>query len=293
MSNNEKDNYILITPAYNEEINLPDLISSVVNQKRLPYRWVIVNDGSNDLTGLLAKNAACIHDFIRVIELKREKINTYYSRKIHAFNQGLKSIKDQNIEYSFIGNLDADIVLPSNYYESMIFELNKNEKLGIVGGSYKYKDGTTEIWGGNYIPGPIMFFRKKCFDEIGGYRPLRYGAEDTLACIIAEEKGWIVKYIPEHCVTQNRIRGTVGYSNSLSAKFHQGIGEFDIGYHPLFSFLKFFPRAVLEKPLILGSLCRFLGYLYGHLLIKEKLVPNEAKAFLRKKQIKRILRKDM
>ena len=38
--------YALITPAWNEETHLNEVIRSVVSQTSLPVRWVIVSDGS-------------------------------------------------------------------------------------------------------------------------------------------------------------------------------------------------------------------------------------------------------
>ena len=290
MPHDINQNYILITPAYNEEKNISSLFSSVLKQTILPHKWIIINDGSTDTTENILSSLKNKHRCIHIITIQRETKKTYYNSKILAFNKGLDLITASNYRYSFIGNLDADIVLSPNYYESMIYQFKNNNNLGIVGGSYRYQDGTTDIWGGNYIPGSILFFRKQCFKEIEGYRPLRYGAEDTLACIMAEQKGWDVKYLAHHYVTQKRMVGAAGHKNLLYSRFYQGISEYDIGYHPLFSLLKFFKRAPIEKPIIISSLSRFLGYIYGHFLKEETLVPKEAKKHLQQKQLTRMSR---
>ena len=44
---------IIITPACNEELHLPELIDSMVNQTFLPSEWIIVDDGSLDNTSLV------------------------------------------------------------------------------------------------------------------------------------------------------------------------------------------------------------------------------------------------
>ncbi|MCK4830926.1 glycosyltransferase family 2 protein, partial [bacterium] len=42
--------YVLITPARNEEDYIEKTIQSVISQTILPAKWVIVSDGSTDLT---------------------------------------------------------------------------------------------------------------------------------------------------------------------------------------------------------------------------------------------------
>ena len=42
--------YVLITPAHNEEEFIEKTIQSVIAQTVLPKKWIIVNDGSTDRT---------------------------------------------------------------------------------------------------------------------------------------------------------------------------------------------------------------------------------------------------
>ena len=49
-------NYVLITPARNEEAFIEKTIQSVVSQTILPAKWVIVSDGSTDRTDEIVKN---------------------------------------------------------------------------------------------------------------------------------------------------------------------------------------------------------------------------------------------
>ena len=43
-------NYVLITPAHNEEAYIEKTLISMLNQTLLPLKWVIVSDGSTDQT---------------------------------------------------------------------------------------------------------------------------------------------------------------------------------------------------------------------------------------------------
>ena len=287
-----KDNIVIITPAFNEEVNLDRLSNSILSQKLLPQLWIIVNDESSDSTGKMIDELSEKYDFIHAVHNKKSlgKFN-YYAHKIHAFNKGYEYLKGLNLDYSFVSNLDADMSLPPNYYSDIINEFTSNPKLGIAGGSYRYSDNQTKvIWGGNYVPGSILMARRECFEQIGGYKPLKFGAEDTLLCIEAEVNGWNVEYFPQYQVVQHRIVGTTGGFGILNARYRQGLSEYSIGYHPLFSFIKFLKRAFEEKPYIIGSIARYSGYLLGPFYNCRENISSEAIKYFRNKQLSRSLK---
>lgn len=283
--------YCIITPAYNETCNIDRLVTSVVEQDKLPVIWVIVNDGSSDDTGTKIDRYASKYDFISCVHLERDNVESYYSRKIIAFIEGYKFLQSKKVLYDYIGNLDADISLPADYYSNILTEFSQNSTLGIAAGRYIYPDTSRKpILSETSAPGSILVFRRQCFEEIGGYLPLRYGAEDALACIQAQSKNWEVRMFPEYVALQHRIVGSATGMKFCTARFRQGLSEYDIGYHPLYSFLKFLYRLFIEKPVILSSLSRYLGYLSGGCIIRNRVVPAKTVAFLRKNQIKRLFK---
>src|SRR4051794_32285505 len=58
-------NYVLVTPARNEEAYLEKTIESVVAQTIHPLKWVIVSDGSLDRTDEIARRYASRFQFIQ------------------------------------------------------------------------------------------------------------------------------------------------------------------------------------------------------------------------------------
>lgn len=281
--------YCLITPAYNEEANLPRLVRSVTAQTIPPVLWVIVNDGSQDGTGRLLEELAREVPCVQPIHRTRDQSGTYYRRKIAAFEQGYRRVQETGAAYAFLGNLDADISMRPDYYESMLRAFSENPRLGIAGGAYAF-DGTVHrpILHKNAIPGSILMFRRECFEAIGGYLPLPYGGEDTLACLMARVGGWETGFFPQHVVTQHRVVGTAENTGILKARFRQGLSEYELGYHPLFSFIKCLRRCLIERPRVVGSVARYLGYLCGAFVIKDSPCPPAARALLRKEQWQRI-----
>ncbi|MHC4551322.1 MAG: glycosyltransferase family 2 protein [Planctomycetota bacterium] len=276
----------LITPAFNEASNLKRLAESILSQTLMPYVWIIVNDDSTDGTGELIDQLAMENSFIHAVHNKKNADSShYYAGKILAFNKGYNYLVTSGVEYDFIGNLDADISLPNGYYHNIVTMFEQNEKMGVAGGSYRYAgDDAKIIWGGGYVPGSILMARKDCFEQIGGYKPLKYGAEDTLFCVEAEVNGWQVGYFPEYQVTQHRVVGSAGGWGGLRARFRQGLSDYSIGYHPLFSIAKCMKRLFAEKPFMLAGLTRYAGYLSGPFFHCREFTTPEAMTQLRKKQ---------
>ena len=56
------------------------------------------------------------------------------------------------------------------------------------GGEFVTYDKTLDSVGGK-----VQTFRRKCFEEIGGYLPLKYGGIDAAAEIMTRMKGWEVR----------------------------------------------------------------------------------------------------
>ena len=106
-----KTNYIIITPVYNEEEYIEMTIKSVIKQTILPQLWLIVDDGSTDGTNDIIKKYEDKYDFIKSLRLNREETDTYYGHRTHVVLTGYKNV--ENMQYEFLGILDADITLES------------------------------------------------------------------------------------------------------------------------------------------------------------------------------------
>lgn len=157
------NSYILITPARNEAAYIEETIKSVIAQTVLPQKWVIVSDGSTDGTDEIVKDYEASHDFIQLLHRKADRSRNFAS-KVYAIRAGIRQLED--IEYNFIGNLDADMSFEPNYYERIFVEFQSNSKLGIAGGMlFEPYDGkwiqqrTSTSWS---VSGPIQMFRRQC-----------------------------------------------------------------------------------------------------------------------------------
>lgn len=283
---NTKDKYVLITPARNEADLIGNTMQSVISQTILPSRWVIINNGSTDKTEDIVNEYAKKYPFIQLINYEIPG-NRNFSAKVMAFNAGYELLKNE--EYAYLGNLDADVTFGKNYYEKMMQFFNRNMSLGVVGGIilelYNNKYVAQDIRT-NSVAGAIQFFRRKCYQEIGGYIPIKYGGIDSAAEIIARMHGWKVETLREEKVYHHR-RVASGMGNILKTRYRQGKNHYILGYHPFFQILKCFYRAK-EKPYLVGSMFTLFGFFWAYLKREPFAVGEDVVQYIRLEQTERL-----
>ena len=279
--------YVLITAARNEASYIENTLWSVVSQKLRPLKWVIVSDGSGDGTDSIIEKYSAKHSFIQLLKLNRHG-DRNFGNKARALNKGIVLLKD--INYTHIGNLDADISFQEYYFEYLLAKLDEDKSLGLVGGSiYDYYNNRFHkvIHYLNSVGGPVQLFRKECFKDIGGYVPIDTGGIDFVAGVSARMRGWKVRTFPELKVLHYRRQGTAGH-NILFARFRDGSKEYLLGHHFLFQFAKCI-RRVTEWPYVASSACRLYGYIYAALFMKSNYcVSDEFIRYLRWEQLQRL-----
>ena len=281
-----KEKYILITAAKDEELFIEKTIQSVLNQTIKPERWIIVSDGSTDRTNHIVEQYKNKYKFIDLIALPPNKERNF-SSKVNALNKALK--KFGGIEYDFIGNLDADITLDKSYYEEVFHIFQLNPKLGIAGGIILDCVGDKEYPQNislNSVAGAIQVFRKQCFENIGYYIPFKYGGEDAHMEVMARMMGWDVQTLTELKVHHHRLTGT-GMGSLLKANFKRGKMFYTLGYLPLFHLVKCFYR-ILDKPFLIGSMLNIMGYFWAFITSERCPAGKTFIIFVRNEQKQRL-----
>jgi len=278
--------YVLITPARNEEAYIKHTIESIISQTILPKKWIIVSDGSIDHTYEIVREYVANYDFIQFFHKNTVGDRDFYS-KVNAINFGYKQLG--KIEYDFIGILDADVSFEPNYYELILEKFQQNCMLGIAGGAvfdkcgHKYIDRVFSPWS---VPGAIQLFRRKCFDDIGGFIPHRIGGEDTFAEITARLHGWQVQSFYDIKVFHHRQTGTAGI-NIYLANINRGKLCYLLGYHPFYFLIKCVHR-IKEKPYVIGSLLKLGGYCWSSIIREKRSVSDDFINYIRREQIERL-----
>ena len=292
-----QSDFFLITPAFNEATYIERAIQGVLAQTHKPLVWVIVDDGSTDHTADIVKRYAAQHPWIHYVYRSKDLEQTYYASNVHAIQHGLSLIKNLELKiknYSYLAILDADISLPTDYYEKILTRMQADPKLGIASGVYvdNIDQGRMRkvLNDRRSTPKALMVFRKDCFEDIGGFIPMKYGGEDTVACFAARMKGWKVWSFPDIVAVHNKPVGTGHARGLLKIRFRQGVGEYFLATHPLFMLAKSARRCLKEPPYGISGLLRLSGFIYAHFIKDKRQLPNDLVRFIRKEQLARVVK---
>jgi len=279
--------YVLMTAARNEAATIERTMRAVIEQTVRPRRWVVVSDGSTDQTDGLVATYASRHGFMRLLRRSGDH-NRNFGSKVNAIRDGItRDLCD--VEYEFIGVLDADITVSQEYYEKLLMRFRDNPLLGIGGGKiWDVVKGEAINGRGslNSVGSAVQMFRRTCYEEIGGYLPLEVGGEDAAAEVMARSHGWQVRSFEDLPVLHHRRTGTATKS-IWHARFERGIEDYLLGAHPLFFLAKCLGR-IAEGPYLVGGLLMGLGYLWSALCRTRREVPREFIDYLRKEQKERL-----
>ncbi len=283
--------YVLITPARNEERFVEKTIQSVTSQTFLPSKWVIVNDGSTDSTASIVGRYLAQYDWMELVNLPAHRDRSF-AAKVHAFNAGFERVKD--LEYEVIGNLDSDLSFDADYFEFLLTKFEEDSSLGVAGTIFReegYSSAIDSFEGHTHVAGGCQLFRRRCFEEIGGYIPNRAGGIDWIAVTTARMMGWTTRSFREKSFFHYRSLGTAERS-LLASTFSYGEKDYYLGGHPLWELFRVAYRAT-KKPYLLGGAALYSGYLSAFLRQMRRPVSDELMRFHRKEQmlkLKAILR---
>lgn len=289
-STRPRPSYALVTPARNEAQYLENTILSVVAQTVRPVRWVIVSDASTDGTDDIIKRHADAHPWIRWIRLDENRDRSF-AAKAGAFNAGYKLLDD--VDADLVGNLDADITFDPGYYEFLVGRFQAMPDLGVAGTPFvedasrphehSYAHKRADL---THVSGACQMFRRACFEQVGGYTPIRGGGIDWVAVTTARMKGWRTQtFLDKACIHHRRMGTAKG--GPLSARFRHGKEEYYLGSHPLWQA----SRALFQMrspPVVLGGAMLMAGYLWAMLSRMPRPISDELVAFHRKEQLARL-----
>jgi glycosyltransferase involved in cell wall biosynthesis len=277
--------FVIITPAHNEEAFIKKTIESVISQTVLPTKWVIVNDGSTDRTDQIITSYLADYNWIELVHMPKHRDRTF-AAKVQAFNAGLKRVND--LKYKVIGNLDADISFEKDYFKFLLSKFKEDERLGVCGTPF-IEDGKhydyrfTNI---EHVSGACQMFRRECFEEIGGYVPIKGGGIDWTAVTTARMKGWKTRTFTEKKCIHHRKIGT-GNNKILINELKQGQKDYYLGGHPVWQIFRSFYQ-MTRRPFIIRGLLILTGYLLAYLIRIKKPIPSKLVEFHRREQIDRL-----
>jgi glycosyltransferase involved in cell wall biosynthesis len=287
MTSNRLPRCILITPARNEAALIEKTIQSVATQTAPPIRWVIVNDGSTDDTGVIARRHAGRHGWIDVIDMPSHRDRSF-AAKAHCFAAGYNRVKA--LDHEVVGNLDADLSFENDYLEFLLRKFVDDPDLGVTGTIFKEADGyssdTDSFEGLNHVAGGCQLFRRRCFEDVGGYVPNRVGGIDWIAVTKARMMGWKTRSYREKWFFHHRSLGTA-QRGKLAAGFVYGQKDYLFGGHPLYELFRVAYR-MTKRPYVLDGLAIGAGYAWAGLRRIDRPVSDELMRFHRREQLRKL-----
>jgi poly-beta-1,6-N-acetyl-D-glucosamine synthase len=278
--------YVLITPARNEEAFIEKTIQSMIKQTVLPAKWVIVNDGSTDNTGSIVRRYLAEHPWMELVDRPVRK-ERHFAAKVYAFNAGQERIN--SLAYEVIGNLDADVSLDADHFEFLLAKFRDDPSLGVAGTIFKepgYSSETDSFEGQNHVSGQCQLFRRKCFEQIGGYCPNKAGGIDWMAVTTARMIGWKTRSFREKFFFHYRALGTAERGRFASS-FSYGEKDYYLGGHPVWELFRVAYR-MTKRPYLLDGIALGSGYVWALVRREKRPVSAELMRFHRREQMHKL-----
>jgi glycosyltransferase involved in cell wall biosynthesis len=279
-------NYYIVIPAHNEEEFISLTLASLVTQTLLPKKIVIVNDNSTDKTAEIVQAFAKENPFISLVEKKSSAIHLPGSKVIQAFQTGYETLDDN---YDVIVKLDADLIFPNNYLETITKHFQSDDSIGMVGGfCYIEKEGDwvlENLTDKDHIRGALKAYRKTTFEQIGGLRPQM--GWDTVDELLCKYYNW--KVVTDASLQVKHLKPT-GANYNKTARYKQGEAFYTLGYGFWITAIASAKLAMMKKKPFL-----FFDYIQGFLKAKsekKQLLVNEEQAkFIRQYRLKKMKEK--
>jgi glycosyltransferase involved in cell wall biosynthesis len=199
----------------------------VILQTLPPKKVVVVNDHSNDSTPEIVEAFAQSVPYIQLLNTTSDESHMPGSKVINAFYKGMEVLDN---DYDFIVKLDADIVLPKHYFQTISKIFTESPKTGISGG-FAYEQDKHGNWQLNHpmdkihVRGAFKAYSKKCFDAIGGLKNAM--GWDTVDELLAQYHGF--KISTDENLHVKHLRPT-GKAYNKKARLLQGKAMYTMRY---------------------------------------------------------------
>lgn len=202
-------NISVITAARNEEHNIGACIESLtrIDYPKDKLEIIIVNDNSTDATATIIRNFADQHSNVRALDADQTVGNL--RGKANAIAQGIDVSTGEVILLT-----DADCVVPPSWVRTTVQHYTEN--VGVVAGLTLLQPGglfagmqsldwayilavasaTMALKNPLSCIGNNFSFRRKAYDEVGGYRGIKFSVTEDFALFkaITRSGRWEYKY---------------------------------------------------------------------------------------------------
>lgn len=221
--------YSIVIPARNEEAYIFETLQSIAEQTVQPEELIVVDDNSTDKTAEIVQGFTKKYSFIKIISSGNSSSSHQPGSKIiNAFYKGFEALQK---DWDLISKLDADLILPTDYFEKVIQCFQNHPGTGMAGGQINIKEGENwvyeKITKKDHIRGALKTYSKSCFEKTGG--PRRSIGWDTADELLALYHGFEVRVLTELKVKLLKPTGTA-YKDIHGQKIGESFYRLDYGF---------------------------------------------------------------
>lgn len=222
-------NYCIVMPVHNEETYILNALESIANQIHRPIELIIVNDNSTDATPELIQGFIGPHPYMKMVNSGTHSTEHQPGSKIvRAFYKGFEQLEK---EWDVVVKLDADVILPTDYFEKILEKFATDSTIGIAGGlAYIQENGEwvyEPIGNKKQVRGPFKSYSKACFEQIGGLKTSI--GWDTVDELLAQYHGFKIEVLPDLKVKLQKSTGK-DYRAIHAQKTGQAFYRMDYGW---------------------------------------------------------------
>lgn len=279
-----KRRLVVISPCRDEERFVRLTLDSVVKQTYRPDLWIIVDDGSRDQTAAIVAQYADQHPWIRLVQRQRGGVRQLGPGVVSAFNAGLAYLGDT--PFDVIAKLDTDTEFGAGAFATIMTHFD-DLRVGMASGNTYLLTGDKlvfERYTSYHVPGNAKFYRRECFQDIGGLQPL-YGW-DVIDETDARRHCWITLSDPRVVFIHHRMQGSS--FGAVQGRVIWGRCAYAIGSHPLFAVARGIYR-MTQRPWVLGGMAFIWGFFSSYFNPNiQRLRDPELIRFLRQEQLYRL-----
>lgn len=240
---------LIVTPVHNEAPNISVLAAQLAASTAHPSLWVIVDDGSTDGSGDIAR-ALDLPFPLEVVE----RINDGGLIGGSAFTAWQVGVDHAlaTAEYECIMKLDADVEVADWYLDRMFSALASDAKIGLVGGVLMEKTHREQAL---HVPGPVKLYSWAGYSALEKL-PRRVGF-DVMDELEIKAHGLTVSVRTN---SEFRVRRAIGASQGLihGRKRNGRVCRWTGYWFPYF--LLHALRYIARKPYFIGSVAMIWGY---------------------------------
>lgn len=280
--------YCLISPVRDEAEFARRTLDAIVGQSERPAKWIIVDDGSTDATPKILAEYAEKYSFIQIIKRADRGKRKVGPGVIEAFYAGYDEVDPQ--AYDYICKLDLDLDIPLRYFEVLMNRMEEEPRLGSCSGKAYFPapanveksfDGPliSEHCGDETSVGMIKFYRRVCFEEIGGF--VHQVMWDGIDCHRCRMLGWIACSWDEPGLNFLHLRPMGSSDQSIFVgRMRHGFGQWFMGTGFVYLSVSALYR-MTRRPYIFGGLGIFWGYAKAMMTRQPRYNDMQFRRFLR------------